>query len=698
MSYMIGVDIGGTCTDCVVVSDNGKITFGKAFSTPSDFSEGVLEAILITARELNIDVNALLGNTRLFLHSTTVAENAIVDGTLSKAGLLVTKGFEGTLFTMRGGYGRCAGLSEDEIKNPLETEKPPPLVPFSMIEGVKERTDSRGNIIVKADEIEIEKATKNLISKGAQSIGVCFLWSFENPENENITKRIIQKLYPGLLVTTSSEIAPTLGEYERMSTVALNSRLGPSVSTYINNLEKKLNELGFHDIILIMQAYGGLLTVKDASLRPVGMIESGPVSGLVGSKSLGDLLGFGDIIAVDMGGTTFKAGLIREGRIEYQREPLVARYHYSLPKMDVVSIGLAGGSIISIDARTDRPRIGPKSAGAYPGPVCYGFGGGDPTVTDVDLILGYLNPQFFLGGRAGLNRERATEVFKSKIADSLGLDVMEAAGAIYRLTNSIIFDLLHKTTIEKGIDPRGYALFAYGGTAGMHAAAFSEGLVNTIVIPYSASVHGAFGLSSADIVHEEMVTHLMRAPVNVDNINDIFTRLTDKVTRQLISEGFNKADIQIQRSIDMRFRRQVHVITTPLDMQGVLREIDMENIYNRFEMLYRERYGKESSYREAGIEMFSFRIRGIGILRKPRLKKQDLAKPDPDAAFIETRKVYIDKLRDVRNVNCFDFEKLHPGNEIKGPAVIWTPITTVVLNPGQRALCDMYKNIVIKYD
>lgn len=698
MEYIVGVDIGGTGTDCVVMDEKGALTVGKVFSTPPDFTEGVLNAAQIAAEKLGSNLATLLGNTRLFLHSTTVAENAVIDGTLAKGGLLVTRGCEEILFMTRGAYGRWSGLTEDEVKNPIATDKLPPIIPFSMIKGIRERTDIRGKVLVKPDEAEIEEAIHDLAGKGAEAIGVCFLWSFVNSENENAVKKVLQKLHPELFSTLSSKLAPILGEYERTSTVALNIDLGPGVSKYLTNLESALEENGFRGTLLIMQAYGGLLRHEEASTQPVGMIESGPVSGLVGSKSLGDILGCNNIVAADMGGTTFKAGVIREGLIEYQRAPMVLRYHYVLPKMDVVSIGLAGGSIMSIDPRTNAPRVGPRSAGAYPGPVCYGFGGTEATVTDMDLILGYLNSKFYMEGRAALDIEGARQAFKSQIADPLRMDIIEAADAMCRLTNSLLYDMLHKMTVEKGLDPREYVLFSYGGTAGMHLGAVGQELeVQRVIIPYAASVQGAYGLVSADTVHEDQATSPMRPPVAVDKVNDIFRGLTNKTVAQLKSEGFNEEDILIQRTIDMRYRRQVHLVTAPVEAQGTMTESDLERTCDTFERLYEERYGKESAYREAGIEMVIFRVRGIGALRKPELKGEELAGPDPGAAFVETRKIYCDNIRAIREARGYDLEKLLPGNEVEGPAIIWTPITTVVVNPGQKAMLDRYKNVVLTW-
>ena len=696
MDYVVGIDIGGTCTDCVVVDEDGKVTLGKSFSTPPDFSGGILDAIGVAADALGIERGALLSSTRLFLHSTTVAENAVVDGTLAKVGVITNRGFEDTLFAMRGGYGRWSGLTEEEKRNPIETDKLPPIVPRALTRGIGERTDAQGNEQVEPDRDEVERAVGELLDEDVEALGVSLLWSFSNPAAEDMVREVVSRLRPDIFLTVSHEIAPIVGEYERTSTVALNSGLGPVVQRYLENLRSRLAEEGFEGTILVMQAYGGLLPFEKATASPVGMIESGPVSGLVGSQTLGDLIGFHNIIAADMGGTTFKVGVVREGLIEYQRESMVLRYHYALPKMDVVSLGLAGGSIISIDERTGVPKVGPRSAGSYPGPVCYGHGGGEPTITDVDAILGYLNPDYFLGGRAELDIDRAREVFEQKVAKPLGMDLLDATAAIYKLVNNLFHDLLHRTTVQRGLDPRNFALFSFGGTAGMHVAAYAENLgVPDVVIPHSASVHGAFGLITSDIAHEDQTTHPMHDPVDLPKLNQIFGELEENVREQLLEEGFTEDTITMQRSIDMRYRRQVHILTVPVEGEGEVDKALLERTIDRFEELYQEKYGEESAYREAGIELVSFRLRGTGEVRKPEFRVQDAGDADPSEAVEKRLRMWVDKAEEVQEVNGFDFERLKPGHRIEGPAVIWTPITTLVMAPGQTARVDEYKNLVL---
>jgi N-methylhydantoinase A len=449
-----------------------------------------------------------------------------------------------------------------------------------------------------------------------------------------------------------------------------------------------------------MQAHGGLLPIDVAAQRPVGMLESGPVSGIVGAADQGRALGLRDIIAADMGGTTFKVGVVRDGLVEYQREPTVLRYHYALPKMDVVSLGLAGGSVISIDPRTNLPQIGPRSAGSYPGPVCYDHGGDEPTITDVDAILGYLNPSYFVGGRTSLNVEKATEVFADRIARPLELNTVDAAAAIYKMANSMFFDLLHKVTVRRGIDPRGFALFSFGGTAGMHVAAYGQELgVDPIVVPHAAAVQGAYGLVISDVVHEEQVTRPMSMPADLQVVNQLVDDLRRSVTEQLRSDGFAEDQTSVDYYVDVSYRRQVHILTVPLTVATEAREPvtadAIEAAVDRFEQLYRQKYGAESGYREAGIELVTLRARGAGLLPKLEPQREQLMAIDPSDAFVEMRQAWVAEHERMEDVPGYAYGDLHHGAEVRGPAIIWSPITTVVVAPSQVARVDEHRNLLL---
>ncbi len=702
MAFQVGVDIGGTCTDCVVVDEAGKTTLAKVFSTPDDLTEGILRAVEAAAGQNGLSLRELLSATDLFLHSTTIAENAIVDGAMALTGLITSRGFAATLWAMRGGYGRWSGLSEEQKRNPLDSEKPAPLVPLTLVCELDERVTRDGRTLQSPTDSEIAAAGKSLVDRGAQAIAVGFLWSFQAPESEVRAAGLLRKLHPGVYVAASTEVSPMIGEYERFSTAAISAAVGPLVSEYLARLEKRLRDDGLSGTLLIMQAYGGLTDVNGARERPAALIESGPVSGLIGCARLGERLGAANIISADMGGTTFKVGTVRSGSVDYQRESTVVRYHLSLPKVDVASLGLAGGSIVSLDEDAPLPRIGPNSAGSYPGPACYCNGGSEPTVTDADAILGYLNPKYFLAGTARLDPERSRRAYEP-IATGMGLAVEAAAAAVYRLTNGLIYDFLHKTTVQRGLDPREYLLFSTGGTAGMHLPLVGQQLgVAGVVVPHSASVQGAFGLVTSDIVSEEMVTRPQPFPGDVTAAATTLADLTKRGMLRLHGHRQSKSGSRVRWMIDMRFRRQVHIISVPI-FSGLVDEapeIDqplLEEGVHRFEQMYEERYGAGSAFREAGVEFVAYRARVWIEVQSVTEQDEGERLPTSTAAPHLVGRAWAPGRDTFEEMDCYDFSLLPIGATLSGPAIIWTPITTVVLAAGQTAAVDAMRNLRITW-
>ncbi len=593
-----------------------------------------------------------------------------------------------------------AGLAS--LRTPRRTcslGQAPTLIPHPLIEPIGERTDRAGNVLLEPGEEEIAAALERLVAKGAEAVGVCFLWSFRNAANEQRVREVASRRFPALFLTLSSDLAPVEGEYERTSTVALNARLEPVVTRYLRQLEKRLRDHSFEGAIMLMQAHGGLLSMNDASSRAVGLIESGPVAGLVGSQAVGNRLGLERVLAADMGGTTFKAGIVRGGRIERDREPNVLRYHYSLQKVRMTSIGLAGGSIISVEPATGVPKIGPRSAGSSPGPVCYGFGGTEPTVTDVDLLLGYLDSRYFHGGRSELNAEAAADALRRQVAEPLGMSLMDAAGAVQRLANSMMYDLLHKETVQQGLDPSEYAMFSYGGTAGMHMTSIGQELgVSCVVVPNAASVYGAFGLVNADVIYSDATSRVMPLPGDPELVNQVFSSLEDRVRARLSRAGGMAArEFRLQRTVDVRYRQQVHTITTAVSVEGALSIDDLDDIGHQFDELYAERYGAEAGFREAGLELVACSVSAVVPMDRPRLQTSELEGASPEKAHVETREVYFAPVADVLKADCYDFDRLRSGNRLEGPAIVWSPTTTIVVNPGQTAECDEYRNLVVTW-
>jgi N-methylhydantoinase A len=696
MNYVVGVDIGGTFTDCVVVDEGGKVTIGKSLSTPADFAQGALNAANDAAQNAGLkNADELLSATQLFFHACTIGDNTLITRAGAKTGLILTKGFGDTLHMMRGKI--AEGLTENEIAHRSALDKPEPFVPRKLVEEVPERIDYKGTELIRLDVEAAERSIDRLVSKGVESIAVCFLWSIINDDHERQVAELLKKKYPNLFFTLSSDVTPYLGEYERSATTVFNAYIGPKISSYLRNLQRTLHSKGLKREPLIMQAYGGVLGIAATCKNAVGIIESGPAAGIVGTRFLGEHIGEKNILATDMGGTTFKVSVVRDGVIERDYKPVILRHSILSTKIWVESIGAGGGSIAWIDPDTGLLKVGPQGAGASPGPVCYDVGGAEPTVSDADLVLGYLNENYFLGGRMKLNKATTIEVIREKIAKLLKMTEVEAASGIYRIANSHMSDLIRKATVEKGHDPRNFVLFAFGGAAPVHASRYAAELgIRQVVVPLTASVHGATGLISSDVVYEYGKSDHMVVPIEATRVNETFLGLLDRALSDLRAAGFEDSDVLINRSVDMRYRYQVHELNVPFPAgTTAITAKEMEGLYTLFDDLYEKAFGQGSGYREAGKEILTLRLTATGPLKKPDIKAERVRRSDGAQALKGQRGVYFEEERKFVSTRVYDFTQLHPGVEFDGPAIIESPVTTIVVNPKDRAAMDEYFNIRI---
>ena len=565
-SYIIAVDVGGTCTDCVVFDGEQTIHFGKALSTPPRFAQGVLDSVRVTAGTMGLTLEQLLKQSRLFLHGSTVVDNAIFARDGARTGLITTAGFEDTLLVTRGGYGRWSGQPEEAIKHPV-----PRTVRLRWCHFPGSRVCANASTTRVPYFIRWMNRMRNVLStswctaKRSKSISVCFLWSIRNPQHEQRVRDIIRQRAPHVHVAISSDVASTLGEYERTSATVIDAYVGPVTKAYLIELTELLEANSYREPVLVMQGYGGLVPIEEASARPLRMLECGPAAGMVGAQYLATVLGDQNVIAADMGGTTFKVGVIQDGRVEYAREPMVDRYHYTAPKIDLVSIGAGGGSIVGVDPRVNRPLVGPESAGARPGPICYGLGGSKPTLTDVAAILGYMDPSTFLGGTIQLDIERTRKIFEERVARPMKMGLEEAALGIYRVAVARIADLIRKVTVERGLDPREFALQSFGGSGGLFAASYARELaIRRIIVPQTAAVLCAFGMVASDVLHDYAVVRAMPMTMNPDPVNAILGPMAQHAQRQLSDEGFAPDKVDLAWIVEMRYGRQVHQVATPL--------------------------------------------------------------------------------------------------------------------------------------
>src|SRR5687767_867323 len=561
MSYLVGIDIGGTFTDCAIVDRAGTLLTTKVPSTPSDFSRGMLDALGAGAQALGVSMDRFCRDIAFLSHGTTVGTNTIIQKRGARVGLVTTRGHEDAIHIMRGsrGYG---GRDIRKVVHFPETSKPVPIVPKRLIRGVSERVDCFGEVVVELNHSELEGAIQYLVEQQVDAIAICFLWSFRNPAHEIAAKKLVQKMKPGLFVTCSVEIAPKWGEYERVTATALNAYLGPVMTGYLNRLDHTLTELGYQHGLQIAQCGGGTVPVARAGEAPLLTLDSGPVSGVTASLFLGAAMGERHIITTDMGGTSFDVSIIHEGKPAYSFVANTDQYEYFLPKVDLQAIGAGGGSLVRVRPETRTMSVGPDSAGAFPGPVCYGRGGTVPTVTDAQLVLGYLDPDNFAGGRMKLNKESATRAI-TELGAQIGMKTLECAAGICRIVELQMADVIRKVTVEKGYDPRDFVLFAFGGAGPAHAGVFARELgVRKVIVPQrkAASTWCAFGAAAADVLHIFEHSEIMTTPVPADRINGCLEALKKRALHLMKGEGIKASRQRFEFSLDVRHKGQINEV------------------------------------------------------------------------------------------------------------------------------------------
>jgi len=697
--YIIGIDTGGTFTDSVVLDiESGETLIAKAPTTPHDFSIGVMNAIQESAKLMNIPLKKLLERCLMLKHGTTVGTNAIIVRKGAKVGFITTRGFEDTTLIGRA-IQRVDGLSDEEVKKMLTITKPEPLVPKPRLKGVYERIDFNGNIVVPLNMDDAKEQIRTLVEgEKVEAIGVSLLFSWVNPVHEQKVKELINQMYPrhDLFLTFSHELVPLRREYGRANVVILNCYIGKVMESYLTNLDKKLRQEGFDGRLLVMQANGGLLSLE--KVPPVRTISSGPAGGVIASQYMASQLGHTNVISTDMGGTSFDVSLIREGRWSYEREPIISRWRVMLPMMKVDSIGAGGGTIARVDQAQRRLSVGPESAGAVPGPVCYDTGGIEPTVCDADLILGFLNPDYFLGGRMKLNKAKAEKAIKEKIANPLKMDTVDAAAGIFTITNSHMADLIRIFTMRSGLAPEEFILYAFGGTGSMHAAYFAGelGIKKVYCFPTSA-VFSAFGIAGADMIRTISLSLGYRMPVKAHILDSRIKEFEDALAQDMEEEGFRRQDLELRHTFNMRWARQVLYHSVPLPVKDYKDDEDVAWLTEQWAQDFERIYGRGVAYTRAGIELVSMDIDAVGKVVKPILKRYPGNGPDAPGALKGFRKVFFPEItQDYVQTAIYEYEKLKPNNVVKGPAIVESHTTTIVIPPEKFARLDTFLNMVLE--
>jgi len=695
----VGVDIGGTFTDVVVMDEDGAVVSNKALTTPGALEEGVFSALQLMADARDESLESFLAQVAAFGHGTTQATNALIERKGAPTGLITTLGFGDTLFIQRL-LGFTAGVPTERLGWYSKRRHPTPIVPRSLVREVPERVDQAGRVLLELDEDATRRSVAELLDAGVSALAVSLLWSFRNPAHERRVAEIVRELDPNgeVFVSLSSEVNPVIGEYERTATTVLNSYLGPIVQRYLERLESSLRSRGFAGVFSVLNSIGGVMGAEEAAERAVLLLASGPTGGVIGSRYLAQELGHRNVITTDMGGTSFDVGLILDGRPLVTGVTEVGRYHVSAPMVDITAVGSGGGSIASV--RDGLITVGPESAGADPGPACYGRGGTRPTVTDANVVLGIVDPDHFLGGRMRLDGEAAARVIEEQIARPLGLDVHEAAAGIRRIVDAQMADTLRELTIGRGHDPRDFVLYAYGGAGPMHCAGYGAELgVDKIVIPTTSMAQSAYGALASDIQHSAERSFLIRGGggaepgwagiepgVLVEQFSALEARCRAALARYEVTDG----DGEYSRSVDMRYRRQTHELIIPVPAGHIDASV-VRYLVERFEQTYEDTYGKGAGFREAGVEMTTFRVDAIGRTRKPRLPKA----PARTGAQRRERPIYDGAACAHVSAEVVDWTALGVGEHVAGPAVLEHPTTTVYVAAGQHAAVDPHGNLIV---
>src|SRR5438874_3153820 len=683
MAYRLGVDVGGTFTDLVLVGDdgNGGGQFRvKTPSTPADPSEGVLNGVRRICEEAGIDVADL----RNILHGTTVATNAVLESKGARVGLITTQGFAQILH-----------LARSQTPGPLAgwiiMIKPDPPASLADTREAVERMDARGNTLVEVDERQVEGIVRDLVASGVETLTVALINSYVNGAHERRIGEIVERLYPGFPVTLSSEVLPEFREYERALTACMNSYVRPRVATYVDQLGGQLAAIGARAEVNILRSDAGLMTTREATRNPIYGVLSGPSGGVAGALYVARKAGFDDILAFDMGGTSTDVALCQNGQPTIGRETTIGHFRIKVPSVNVHTVGAGGGSIAHVPELTRALRVGPQSAGAEPGPAAYGKGGTEPTVTDANVVLGHLPPRL-LGGEMELDVEAARAAVQT-IADAMGLASAEqAAEGIVAIVNENMAGALRPVSVQRGHDPRDFALVAYGGAGPLHANALAKLMGSfPVILPPAPGLLCAIGDLVADFRDEFARTYIrLLANASGAEVAEILDELGGRAAAWLEREGIPNEAQGVAFSAAMRYHRQGYEIPVALEPDEV-RNGGLADLEERFNLLHEQLYG----FRMPGTasEIVNLRAVGYGTVPKPELPTAEAGSEDASAAVVDEQPVTFDG-REVPT-KIYDRSQLSPGAALQGPAIVTEFDSTTVVLPGHRATVDRNFNILI---
>jgi N-methylhydantoinase A len=683
--YRVTVDTGGTFSDFVFFNeDNGEISITKVPSTPKEPFQAVLNGI----KELT-DQGVSARDISFFCHGTTVGTNALLEEKGAKTGLLVTQGFRGIYEVMEQtrGYGPAT--------YDLFFEKPRLLAPPYFTEEIPERVDFKGNVLKAIDVESSRAAIQRLKKKGVRSVAVCFLFSFLNPDHELKIKELFAEEFPEARLSLSFEVLPQIREFYRLSTTVINAYIQPVMASYLSRLESRMREIGVNTPKLyIMQSNGGVSTFKGSAEKPVATVLSGPAGGVIASMGTCERVGINNIITFDMGGTSCDVALIHQGNPVITTQGKINLRPIALPMLDIHTVSAGGGTIARIDA-VGGLQVGPHSAGADPGPVCYDRGGEEITVTDANLACGVLDPDHFLGGRMKLNQAKARQVVQEKLAKPLQLDLLEAADGVLKIINAKMEEAIKAVSSARGYDIRDFTLVAFGGGGPMHAGRMALDLgIPSVLVPLTPGVHSALGLLMSDVKHDYVRSKLVGLDdLDLAEINHLFHQLIERAKADLHGEGFDEEEIKIEPYLDLRYAGQGYELTVPCQMPPLTKH-DLTIMRGRFDTMHEQSSGHKAETEP--VELVSLRLISLGLVPQAKLSPGKVTGRKIEAAKSGERKVFFGKEHGMLLTQVYSRDRLEPGHQINGPAIVEQLDTTTVIHPEQEAAVDDYRNIIIR--
>jgi N-methylhydantoinase A len=681
MEYKIGIDVGGTFTDFLLTLPDGHSEVYKVLSTADDPSIGLLNGLTEMARAHELPLDKFIKQVSTIVHGTTVTTNAVLTRKGSKTALLTTKGVRDALEMRR-------GIREEQYNNRYTNVEP--LVPRYLRYPVEERLDYQGNLVDDLVQADVIAASELFAKEDVQAVAICFMNSFANPEHEDRAAAIIKEKLPDAYMTVSSTFLPSIRFYDRISTTVLNSYVGPILKTYLTSLIDKLAAIGFEGVLLIMQSNGGVISPQFAMDNAAVTLLSGPAAGPVAGIEYTSIHGYDDCITIDMGGTSFDAALIKNKTPLVTTEGEIDRLRLALPMLNIVTIGAGGGSIGWVD-EGGLLRMGPESAGSKPGPACYGLGGELPTCTDANLVLGYLDKDFFAGGKIPLNYDSAVKAIKTNIADKLNMDVTEAAAGMYQVINVNMASGVREVSVKRGDDPREFPLVVAGGAGPIHASMIALELeIPFMIIPKESSIFCAAGMLMSDLKHNFVRTYsAILGDMDPNKFKAIFADMKKEAATLLKEEKIPPDDIEFVYSLDMRYLKQYHEMNVVISREDI-EHCDVDGIAGKFHPEHSRLYGYSLEKEQTPIELINMRLIGIGKVKKPAFVQEEHAGEDPAASLKSMRRVWLPSARSLEEIPVYDGAGLRYGNKVEGPAIIEQTNTTTFVSPEYNVLCDKY--------